>query len=189
MDKILEFLNNLIKSINLYLPLILVCIGLFALYQFFYGDKNENKPGDQVIAKPAKEVLKVERIIERPKIVYVYPDSAKEKLPEPVKNDPKEKLVAATRVEPDDNPHTVSTVLNTETGVFTTFDRTDPQPWIGTDHRGEVMAAYGIKNGDPTGRLQVNQNIIRMKSLRLGATGSVDTDSDWFAGGYVSYKW
>lgn len=147
--------------------------------------------GQHVIATPAPQVQTIERVVERPKIVYVYPDTAKEKLklPEAIRTDRAEKVVASTRVSPDERPHTVTTTLNLESGQFTTLDRAEPLPWLRQDSSGEAGILYGFKNGAPAARLEARQNLIAVKVARVGLVGTLDQDGDWYAGVGVWLRW
>ena len=160
-----------------------------ALWTFWPRDKPD--VGESVPLPPAKEVRTVEKIIERPKIVYVYPQKTKQALdlPQDVVADPAKKAIATGKLDAEERPYTLTAVLDTETGESQVYARADPLPWIGPGKRGSVGVAYGLKNGEPAGMLYGQHDLLRVKALHAGARGQVDTQGDWFAGGYVELRW
>lgn len=151
--------------------------------------KPEPQPvGVPMVAKPALQKVQKETISAK---VSVYKPAAKKAvaLPPEVKADPDKHVVAASRVVPDIHPHTVTTVLDSETGDVVTYDTKEPMPWLAPAYRGEAGIAYGIKNGVPMGRLFVRQSLIDVKRLTLGVEVTADQDGEVFAGVAVSYRW
>ena len=149
-------------------------------------------PGMTVIATQAKE-LRAEKTQEAPapKTIHVYREAVKKKLklPDTVQADIKQQVVASSKVVTDDRPHTVTTLVDMDTGKFTTFDRTDPLPWIAVSTHGEAGVAYGIRNGTMIGRLYATQDLLQVKALHAGAMATLDQDGQWFAGLRVGYRW
>lgn len=147
--------------------------------------------GESVPLPAAREVRTVEKIVYRPKLVYVYPDKVKAKLnlPDPVVKDDTKKVLATGKLEAEDRPYTLSAVLNTETGDSQVYARPDPLPWIGPGKRGAVGLAYGWKNGKPTGQLYAQHDLLQVKALHAGARGVVDQDGDTFVSLYAEYRW
>lgn len=154
-----------------------------------------NKPvsvGQTVPAKPARETARSPTVkMPAPKTVMMYPNEVKRrlKLPESVVSRPEVQVAAASRIESDNHPHTITTVLDTQSGRFETFDRRDPLPWLARDASGFAGVAYGLKNGLPGGRIFINQNLIMVKSIGISGRAELDTDGDWFAGLAVAYRW
>ena len=169
---------------------LLAIAGLLLLW-WLLPRPGEPPAAQHVPAAVAPEVKTVERVIERPKIVYVYPDKAKDamELPAPLRADAAEKLVSASRVEPDRYPHTITTTLNLDTGQFSTLDRREQLPWLARDTSGEVGVIYGFKNGAPATRLEVRQNLIAVKAATIGLHSTLDQDGDWYAGAGVWLRW
>lgn len=151
-----------------------------------------NKPAAGVSAPlpPAKEVRTVEKIVYRPKLVYVYPDAVKKKLglPAPVVEDATKKVMTTGRLEAEERDYNLSSVLDTETGGSQIYVEPLPPPWIGPGRRGAVGVAYGLKNGHAAGQLYAQHDLLQVKALHAGARGTVDTDGDYFAGGYIEYR-
>lgn len=139
---------------------------------------------------PAKEVRTVEKIIERPRLVYVYPDKVKAKLdlPKPVAEDPAKKVTTTGKLDAEERPYTLSTVLDVTTGESEIHARPDPLPWIGPGKRGAIGMAYGIKDGQEVGMAYAERDLLQIKRLHAGARAQAFTDGDWFAGGYVEYR-
>lgn len=164
----------------------LVAYGVYALLPHQTAPTSVHIP-----ATPAKEVRGTEKEAVTPKVAYVYSDSAKSKLklPDAVQADATVKVVSASRVEADERAHTVTTTLNIQTGEFTTYDRSEPIPWLSIKTRGEAGIAYGVKNGTMVGRLYVNQDIVQIKSVRIGAMATLDQDGDYFVGIRAGLRW
>lgn len=139
---------------------------------------------------PAKEVRTIEKIIERPKIVYVYPAQVKAKLglPEPVQQDTAKKVTATGKLRAEERDYTLSAVLDVRTGDSQVYARPDPLPWIGPGRQSAMGAAYGLKNGLPTGRIYARHDLLQVKALHAGGIATLDTDAEWFAGGYVEWR-
>jgi hypothetical protein len=153
----------------------LLLASALALVYVYYPDSAP--PGVTVDATPAREVAKEETvplIVSFPLQAYKPAVKAKLKLPAAVVANPDAHVVASSKVKADDRPHTITTVLNSETGKFDTYDRTDPLPWLAPNTTTHISAYYGLKNSEQVIRLQVQQEFVRVKALRIEATASVD---------------
>jgi len=163
----------------------------------YLSSKAPEKAGEVVVATPAKEVTKVEKVELPVKKITVYKTTPtlkkKLSLPKPVIDNDAESILASSKIPAGERAKTVTTVINTETGFSETYVRTDPLPWLAFESRGEAGMYYGIKNGQPAARLQVRQDFIQVKALHVGVIGSVDIAAggkpDYFVGVGVSYKW
>lgn len=142
-------------------------------------------------ATTAPEVRQVEKVAITPPVVKAYAPKAKArlKLPAAVQVAPSIYALTASQVKADDRPHTIITTLDEDTGEVETYDRPDPLPWLAPETRGELGISYGLRDGHPMGRLSVRQNLLQIKSLRLGSQASIDQDGQWFAGVGVWYRW
>jgi len=161
---------------------------------------------ESVIAIEAPAVRKAPRVkvaIKKPVETIQGAAKANLKLPAAVQADPNQQVVAASQIKSDLHSQTVSTVINTETGKTETFVKQDPYPWFAVETRGEIKLAHGYKwraigsggfgyNNLDTARvtrLQIDYDVVRVKALTLGVTGTLDTDRDAFVGVGLSYKW
>lgn len=137
----------------------------------------------------AKEVREVEKIVYRPKLVYVYPDRVKKKLnlPAPIVEDATKKVTATGKLNAEDRDYTMSAILDGD-GNTEIYARPDPLPWIGPGRRGAVGVAYGLKDGHAAGQIYAYHDLLQIKALHAGVRGTVDTDHDYFAGGYVEWR-
>lgn len=175
-------------SLNQLIALAAVIVAALALWTFWPREM----PAVDVAAPlpPAAEVRTVEKIIERPKIVYVYPDSVKPGLGliDSVANDPAKKVTATGKLKAEERDYTLAAVLDTETGDSQVYARPDPLPWIGPGRQGAIGLAYGTKSGQPTGRLYARHDLVQVKALHAGAGATLDQDGEWFAGGYVEWR-
>lgn len=179
-----------IPSLNQIIAIAALILASLALWTF--ADRLKPDPVVNVAAPlpPAKEVRTVEKIIERPKIVYVYPDKVKDDLglPQDVQQDAGKKVVATGKLEAEERDYTLSSVLDIQTGQSEVYARPDPLPLIGPGRQGAIGVAYGIKNGEPVARVYARHDLIQIKALHAGAIGMVDQDSEWFAGGYLELR-
>lgn len=151
--------------------------------------------GAHVEATPAKEVRRIGKESIETAPVQVYKPAAKEKLelPAVVKSSPTAHVVAATTTPNDERQHTVTTVLDSSTGEFTTFTRAEPLPWVAVSTKSEVGAYLGLKNGEPALRVEGRQELLQIKAVRIGARASADlTQSghvDTFIGVGAHVRW
>lgn len=127
--------------------------------------------------------------------LQVYKPAAKKKLklPEPVVADDAQHVVASSRTPNDERRHTVTTVLDTGTGTFATYDRAEPLPWIAVNTKSEIGVFYGFKTGgERVIRLQGQQELLQIKSIHLGAIASADLANgnvDTFVGVGAWARW
>ena len=169
--------------------LVLVIV-LMASAAWTFWPRERPDVGVSVPLPAAKEVRTIEKIIERPRLVYVYPDKVKDKLdlPDAVVQDTTKKVITTGNLDAEERPYTLTAVLDIETGESQVYARPDPLPWIGPGKRGAVGVAYGLKDGKPTGRLYANQDLLRVKALHAGVGGTLDQDGQYFTGGYVEWR-
>jgi hypothetical protein len=177
-----------------------IAVAAFILHLIgWFGLPEINAPvGVSLKAKQAKEVAKIPKIdvpIKAP--VKVYGGGKKPKkdlnLPSSIINDDNSHILASSKVNNDDHPHTITTVINDKTGESETFVRTDPLPWLAWDNKGEAGIYIGIKNMEPATRLEVRQGIFQVKAIHFQAIGSADVTqsgkSDYFLGVGGIYRW
>lgn len=164
---------------------------LLALAAWTFWPRPVPEVGQAVALPPAKEVRTVEKIVERPKVVYVYPDKVKQDigLPSDHIGDATKKVIATGKLDAEDRPYTLSAVLDIETGDSRVYARPDPLPWLGPGRRGAIGIAYGLANGEPTGKLYAQHDLLQVKALHAGARAEIDQRGDWWAGGYVEMRW
>lgn len=162
---------------------------------FFYFKPEPAPVNVHMPAKPAPQVSRettVPVVVKAPIKVYRPEVKRKLKLPDAVQANPEQHVVASSRTVADERPHTVTTVLDTSTGEFTTLDRAEPLPWIGVSTKTEIGAFYGVKNGEPAFRVQAQQEFLRVKALHLGAIASADFargEADTFVGVGAWARW
>lgn len=175
------------------LLMVLVCV-LEAIVFFKFFREADHPVGVHVEATPAREVSRVPRVAVQVKEVQAYAPAAKKKLklPQEVQGNPDRHVVAATRTQADERPHTVITVLDAKTGTFTTYDPADPLPWVAVNATSEAGVFYGYRNGAPALRVEARQELLQVKSLHLGAIASADASAgnvDGFVGIGVWARW
>lgn len=129
--------------------------------------------------------------------VKVYAPQAKVRLhlPAAVISDDTQHVSTSTRIKSSDNPQTVTTVFNEKTGESTDYVTQEAMPWLAVDLHGEIGLAYGIKNGGQAMRLSARQNLIDIKSIRIGITATADqpvngpVGAEYFIGAGAWYRW
>ena len=182
------------RATRLELYTVALIVASAALAAWVYFKPQPMPPGIHVEAPPAKFVRSVEKAPVVVEHIIVYKPEAKEKLklPEAVKADDKKHVAASVTTPNDERQHTVTTVVNSQTGEFTTYDRVEPLPWIGVTTKSEVGAYLGLKNGEPAVRIAGRQEVLQIKSVRIGAVASVDitqSDVDSFVGIGAWARW
>ena len=155
-------------------------------------------PGEDVTstteATPAPELRKIPQVSIPVDTIKVFNFTAKTKLklPASVVNSKSQHVVASSKVKPSEQPHTITTVIDTNTGDFTTYERADPIPWVSKNTTTHVGAYYGLKGGDQVVRVQLTQELLQLKRLHLEAVASTDfgsgkTDTFIGIGGRLSF--
>lgn len=165
--------------------------GLVVLSAWTFWPRPVAETGKFEHVPPAPEVRTVEKIVERPKIVYVYPPESKAKLnlPPAVIQDSAKKLITTGKLQAEERPYTLAAVLDAETGESEIYARPDPLPWIGPGRRGAVGIAYGLTSGEPTTRAYAYHDLLQVKTVHAGLRAEADQRGEWWAGGYVEYRW
>ena len=152
-------------------------------------------PGITVIATPAPEVAKEEKTeveINPPVKVYKPAIKTKLKLPESITQDDGQHVIASSKTANDERQHTVTTVINQNTGEVQTFDRTDPLPWLSVNTKSDIGVYYGMKSGEPTVRIEGRQELLQIKAVHVGAIASADMvrgNTDGFVGVGAWARW
>lgn len=169
--------------------LVIAVLGVGLAGSLYLHFKPEASPtGVHVEAKPSPKVAKMPTVpvaVNTP--VQVLPPKAKDKLdlPPSVKNDPKKHVAGAVVTPADERKHTVTTVLDTDTGEFTTYDRREPLPWLAVSGKSEVGVFYGLKDGEQAVLVEGRHEFLQVKAAHLGVIGNVDiapNDVDTFVG-------
>ena len=144
-----------------------------------------------ILAQPAKELKNVKTETLNCKPVIVYQDKAKKSLnlPETVARDPDKKVTASTKVSASDFPNTVTSVYDTGTGATDLFIRRDPLPWLATNARYELGIGYGYSDNGSVTRLDGSVELIQVKALHIGLTGTLDSSGAYYGGGRAWVRW
>lgn len=169
---------------NRYLLIGIGLVGAAIIFTFWPREKPE--VGVSAPLPPAKEVRTVEKVRTEVKVVYVYPEKVKAKLdlPPAVVDDKAKQVIATGKLAADARDYTLSAVLDTDTGNSEVYARPDPLPWIGPGKRGAVGVAYGT-----TAKAYISHDLLQVKALHAGARAEIDQRGEWWAGGYVEYRW
>lgn len=148
--------------------------------------------GIHTAAESAAPVAKVEKqLVECAAPVSLYKPEAKKKLklPAPIVSAPSKHVAAATTTQNDTRQHTITTILDTDTGEFATLDRIEPLPWLAPGKRGAAGIAYGLGNDGPQTKVYAYHDLVQLKALHAGARIEADQRREWWAGVYAEYRW
>lgn len=180
---------------------IIVLVMLFIFAWMMHAWTPAPEVGKTVKATPSVEVegrKKIEVAIKSPVKVFSGGSQLKKLVdlpPEVVQND-HQQVIASSKIEAeDDHPHTITTVIDTETGESQTYVRTDPLPLIDWDDHGRIGLYYGYKNGTAATRLQAQQGLFRIKSVHVNMLASIDQSLNtpvtqaYFVGIGAEYRW
>lgn len=141
---------------------------------------------DSELLPPAKEIKKVVTITKPCTGIKVYPDKVEKTLglPEEVRKSPTKDVVASSKIMPDEHPHTVTAVYDSQTMAVSLYDRRDPLPWmtVGTRYTVGVWYGEGSSVKSHVWLLRGDMELVRIKSAGLGLTASVNTDGQAFIG-------
>lgn len=175
---------------NLYLiAAVLIGLGIYAAAWYFRPAAIP--PGVTVEAKAAPAVARAQTVPLAVGQVRAYQPAAKQtlNLPAAVQQDPAKRVVASSLTAGDERRHTVTTVLDTATGEFSSYDRAEPLPWLSVNTQSQVGVFYGIKDGAPVLRLQGQQEFLQVKALHVGVIGTFDSDASYFVGAGAWARW
>jgi hypothetical protein len=180
--------------------IIAICIVVVLLWLSHWNSKQETAVNVWQEATPIKQIRKVPKVKKPIKsgTIETYSSEAKGKLklPDIIVEDEAKQVISTARVEASDNPHSVTSIVDTDTGEVQTYVRKEPLPWLAWDTKGEAGMYAGIKNGVPAVRLEAKQGVFQVKALHFGVIGSVDQPisgtpqgPDYFIGAGVWARW
>ena len=176
--------------------ILLVCVWVL---HWIDGKLHKQSAQTNAVVATASPIVKDEPVaqvkIKTPVKVFKNSHKIKQKakLPESVIQNENAHVLTAISIDKDEFDKTVTTVLDTDTGITTSYVKNEPLPWLSLNLHGDVGLYGGIKNGTTAIRLQANQGIIDIKEIHIKATGSIDQNAngktDYFLGVGASYNW
>ena len=198
--KLESFVNNLnmaiVKLICETAIILFVCV---LTLHWIDGKLHKQSAQTNAVVATASPIVKDEPVaqVEIKTPVKVFKNShkikQKAKLPESVIQNENAHVLTAISIDKDEFDKTVTTLLDTDTGITTSYVKNEPLPWLSLNLHGDVGLYGGIKNGTTAIRLQANQGIIDIKEIHIKATGSIDQNAngktDYFLGVGASYNW
>jgi hypothetical protein len=95
-------------------------------------------------------------------------------LPAPIANNPKQAIVASSRVEPDDHPETVTATIDTDTGKAVQSVVREPLPWLAVETKREASVDLLEKTTGPVVRIQARQDFLQVKALHFHVAAYAD---------------
>lgn len=152
-----------------------VILAIGAAFAWFFHD---SPSPDAAIAPPSKEVKNTPKAaVPIKKQLKVYSGGSKLKaklgLPADVAQNDTQHVVASTTVNCD-QPHTITSVIDTETGEIQTYDQKTPRPWLARNDQSKVGVYAVLKNGTPTLSLQGRRGLFSVKSLDVVGVAGID---------------
>lgn len=168
-------------------------LGLAALAAgvlLWFGLQQDRAPVNTAqIATPAPQVAHEDKADTpvKTKTIQAYSNSAKARLPIPAAAREKTSLmaVAASRVEADDHPNTITTLVDADTGATTTYINREPMPFLARETTSEAALYYGWRNGVGAIRVDVRQALFTVKSVHVGIIGSLDQPRGAVVGTFI----
>lgn len=148
-------------------------------------------PNNTQQAQTSPELADVSKTEITPPKVIVYAPEAKKKLnlSADIQNDDKKSVFDSSKIPESDHSTTVTTLIDEDTGKPVTVYSENPLPWLAATKYKEVKLSYGMKNaGVMAGRLEFTDDLFQVKSIHFGINASIDTDSDYFIGAGISFK-
>jgi len=171
--------------VRMMIAAVLVCCGAVAIFIWL------KPPTFAVPATPAPvlDSIPTEQV-PAPQTVKVYTKLAKKKLNLPVAivADARQQVVTSTWVEPHRNPHTVTTVMNLDTGEFATFERKEPLPWMAKANETALAIGAVMKDSGATWRLKARRDLFQAKALYGYAEAQLDGDREASAGVFLEWR-
>jgi hypothetical protein len=151
--------------------LVLLVIGLAGWIVWKDYFRPVERAGQTVTATAAAEVVNLPTVAApiAGGAVQAYPDAVKKKLnlSKVVADNPKKKVVSASKVQASDRPHTVTTLIDTDTGRAETYVRADPLPAFALRSSGAFGVGAGIKRGGPVTEIYIRQDFLQVKAAVL----------------------
>jgi hypothetical protein len=156
------------------------------------------------VPEPAKPVASIEKVpVERPVVIRAYRREdavARLKLPEVGVGAlrPDEEVVDAVRVQRSERPTEVVAITDAVTGETRTLTRQIEYPTFSLDSKAMVSLDYGVSSRggplepasfQPEARLSLRYDVVQVKGVNLGVTGTVTSLGDTFVGFGVNYRW
>lgn len=195
-------MNTVISRVSSWLPKSpfewLAVLGLIVVvWALWMLDKPTAPVKQAVVAVVNPQVIKEEKVnvaLKSPsKSVRVHKATSKGliKLPTSVIEDDNQWVTDSSVIPSSEKRQVVTQVIDVSTGETSAYVNELPSPWVALENRGAISLDFGYKRSSltPVGRLNVRQDIVEIKGIHLGITGSVFTDGDYFLGLGASYKW
>lgn len=169
---------------------------LSALYFYSTAPSKQTSSQPQLALESSQVIneTKQEVALETPKkTIKVYKDSIKGSLslPKAAISNANIKLTDSSVIKGSERDTQVNQVLDISTGETQTYVTELPTPWFSFESKGAASMDYGYKRGSTqaVGRLNVRQDLVQIKEIHLGISGSVYTDGDYFVGVGGEYRW
>lgn len=149
------------------------------------------------VATVNPSVIKTEKVevalVSPKKVLKVYPQSVKKRvlLPKEALSNAHIQLTDSSVIKGTEQDTQVNQTVDITTGETQTYVSELPAPWFRVENRGAASLDYGIKRDakTPVVRLNVRQDVLQLKAIHIGVSGSVYSDGDYFVGVGGEYRW
>jgi len=149
------------------------------------------QPNNTQTAQTSPELAGVSKTeITPPKVIVYVPESKKKlNLSADIQNDDKKSVFDSSQIPESDHSTTVTTLIDEDTGKPVTVYSENPLPWLAATRYKYIKISYGMKNaGVMVGRLEFTDDLFQVKAIHFGINATLDTDSDYFIGAAISFK-
>lgn len=150
---------------------VLAICGACVLIGWMLWPKDSAEPARNILAgEPTQPPMQIDVVTFRQEV------KQKLRLPLPVQDNPQQHVVAATRIEvEEDRPVEVTAVIDQATGRTELYERELERPWLQRSNRTTLGVYLGINDRqEQTVRVEARHEFLRVKALRVGAIGTAD---------------
>jgi hypothetical protein len=122
---------------------------------------------------------------------YTAKAKARLTLPAAVAADDGLAVTSSSLLPSSENGQIHTTVLDVRTGNTESYVTKAPAPWLALEDRGQISLDYGFKRNStaPVARINLRADVLQIKQVHVGASASLYSDGDYFAGVGMSYRW
>jgi hypothetical protein len=155
--------------------ILIIAVAVFG-YMWWQKISEPAPVGVAVEAKPSKVLNQTPTEVVPVTSVVAYKPVAKAKLrlPKPVQDNAAAVVTSATTVSSDFRPHTITTVLDTQTGKTTAYDTRMELPLLAINVRGEAGIGYFQTRDGAVARLSIRQGLASVKAVRIVGEATFD---------------
>lgn len=110
-------------------------------------------------------------------------------LPPATIESPDQQVTAVAILDAEERPYTLTAIHDQATGDSVIHARPEPLPWLSMRQSGRVALTYGIRGGDPMGRLTWDHHVARVKDFSLISNITLDQDGQYYLGAGIGWRY